>query len=487
MRKTLQNQLTFGEIDISKIEFDPKSRDDIPQLLKGLQYMYTDHSSRKKIFQILREKISPKVDKNNGRPGMDLWKILVMGVLRLNLNWDYDRLHEMVNNHLKIREMLGQDFFNRNLYHMQTLKDNIALLTPEILDEINQVVVDCGHKLVKKKDQIHLKGRCDSFVVETNVHFPTDANLLFDASRKVISLTAALCDKFDVPGWRQSKHNIKKQKKQLRRIQKLKHSTSKNPNKTERKKQQIKLAYIRYTANVRSFIEKACDAQKALVNNGMEQCYFGEVDYFIAHAERQIEQILRRVIGCEAIPHHEKVFSVFEPHTEWICKGKAGVPVELGIRVAILEDQFGFLLNHCIMQNQTDEKIAIPFVRESKEKFPKLRSCSFDKGFHSPENQEQLRQILDNVALPKKGRLSKKDAANQCSAGFSAAKEKHSAVESAINALEVHGLDRCPDHGIYGFRRYVSAAVLARNIQIIGSVLIKREQRALKRKYKNVA
>ena len=141
------------------------------------------------------------------------------------------------------------------------------------------------------------------------------------------------------------------------------------------------------------------------------------------------------------------------------------------------------------MQNQTDEKIAIPFVRETKEKFPELRSCSFDKGFHSSKNQEQLRHILDIVALPKKGRLSKKDAARQYSEKFLAAREKHSAVESAINALEVHGLDQCPDHGIYGFKRYVSVAILARNIQIIGSVLIKREQRTLKRKqkYKNAA
>ena len=82
---------------------------------------------------------------------MSLWKILVIGILRLNLNWDYDRLHEMVNNHGKIRKMLGHGIFNNDTYHLQTLKDNIALLTPEILDEINEVVVDCGHKLVKKK------------------------------------------------------------------------------------------------------------------------------------------------------------------------------------------------------------------------------------------------------------------------------------------------------------------------------------------------
>ena len=130
-----------------------------------------------------------------------------------------------------------------------------------------------------------------------------------------------------------------------------------------------------------------------------------------------------------------------------------------------------------IMQNQTDNQIAVPFVRATKEKFPGLDSCSFDKGFYSPSNQKELTEILGVIALPKKGRLSKKDVEHQKSEQFVAAKKKHSAVESAINALEVHGLDRCPDSGIDGFKRYVGIAILARNIQIIGSILIKREQK----------
>ena len=151
MRKTLDDQMTFGETDISQIKFSPKSRDDIPPLVKGLQYIYIQKETREKIFDILEKKIAPKVDKSNGRPGMELWKILVMGILRLNLNWDYDRLAEMVNNHRTIRQILGHGFFDdEKEYHLQTLKDNVSLLTPEVLIEINEVVVDCGHKLVKK-------------------------------------------------------------------------------------------------------------------------------------------------------------------------------------------------------------------------------------------------------------------------------------------------------------------------------------------------
>ncbi len=75
-----------------------------------------------------------------------------MGVLRLNLNWDYDRLLEMVNSHKTIRQMLGHGIFDDDVeYALQTIKDNIGLLTPEILDEINQIVVAAGHAELKKK------------------------------------------------------------------------------------------------------------------------------------------------------------------------------------------------------------------------------------------------------------------------------------------------------------------------------------------------
>ena len=85
---------------------------------------------------------------------MALWRILVLGVLRLNLNWDYDRLHEMVNQHRTIRQMLGHGLSDdAEIYHLQTLKDNVSLLTPEILDRINRVVVEAGHALVKKKER----------------------------------------------------------------------------------------------------------------------------------------------------------------------------------------------------------------------------------------------------------------------------------------------------------------------------------------------
>jgi hypothetical protein len=130
------------------------------------------------------------------------------------------------------------------------------------------------------------------------------------------------------------------------------------------------------------------------------------------------------------------------------------------------------------MQNETDEQVAAPIVKETQERFPEFKTCSFDKGFHSPSNKEELAKLLDLSVLPKKGRLSEKDKEIEHSEEFAKARRKHAAVESGINALEVHGLDRCPDHGIHGFKKYVALAVVARNIQKLGSVIQKKQSKS---------
>lgn len=141
-----------GESSIADVVLDLRSRDDIPQLLRGLQYLYCTPAVRAEVMQILDEVLPAEIDRTTGRPGMVLWRLLVMGVLRLNLDWDYDRLGEMVNQHRTIRQMLGHGVVDDGVeYHVQTLKDNVSLLTPAILDRINQVVVRAGHQVVKKK------------------------------------------------------------------------------------------------------------------------------------------------------------------------------------------------------------------------------------------------------------------------------------------------------------------------------------------------
>ena len=486
MRKVIDLQMQFWKKDIADIQFDLQSRDEIPKLLMGLQHIYCNSDIRQEVSSVLK-RIVPKKSQENGRPGMDLWKILVLGTLRLNCNFDYDKVHELANNHRNLRLMLGHaETDTKSLYALQTIRDNIVLLTPEILDEVNQIVVHSGHDLVMKKKDDVLKASCDTFVVETDVHYPTDTNLLFDAMRKTIHLLAIICSEIGITEWRQSHHNILKIKRMLRKIQNLKRSTSKDEAKKVKRDQFIVEEHQNYIDVCRGFIFRAQETIRILRDLGLvsvsQDFRLSTIEYYIGHAQRQIDQIYRRVVLKEKIPHEEKVFSIFEPHTEWISKGKAGVPQELGLNVCLMRDQYGFTLHHQVLQQRTDDKAAIPMIQQTKDRFVNLAGCSFDKGFYSPENRRQLSEILDCVVLPKKGRLSVKDKELEQSEEFVNSRRKHSAVESTINALENHGLDRCLDHGLHGFKRYVALAVLARNLQILGHLIQQEELRRQKRR-----
>jgi len=484
MRQILHSQMTFGETDIAAITFDLRSRDEVPKLLMGMQYIYCTPELRKEVLSILKDVIPQETDVNQGRPGMELWKILVLGTLRLICNWDYDKLKEIADNHRTLRQMLGHGFLDdEKTYPIQTLKDNLSLLTPEVLDRVNLVVVKGGHKLLGKKKELVLNARCDSFVVETDVHYPTDINLLYDAIEKVIILTSRACFFSRIPGWRQSKYWTKTVKQFYNKIRRLKHSTSKKPGQKAKREEEIKDAHREYISKVELLLDRVQGDLELLLEKGIaKKKVLEEIDYFLSCARILIDQIHRRVLLGEVVPHAEKMFSLFEPHTEWISKGKAGVLQELGLKVCVVEDQYGFLLHHRVMQHEQDVDIAVLVTKAAKEKFPNLSSCSYDKGFYSSENRKKLNEILDLVILPKRGKLSAKDCELEHSETFRAARHQHSAVESAINCLENHGLDICPDHGIEGFERYIALAVIAKNLHTLGSILFKQRKKSLRRK-----
>ena len=341
-----------------------------------------------------------------------------------------------------------------------------------------------------------LKGKADSYVVKSDVHFPTDLTLLWDAMRKIIILIARVSDIFNISDWRQSLYNLKQVKKLCRKVSNLKHSTSKNEEKQLDREELIKEAYQTYRELSKQYIKRTEltieNIRTGKINlsgislfdsiKGLTLC--NEVETYIMHANKQIDQIKRRVLDGEKIPHDEKSFSIFEEHVEWISKGKKGVPQELGLRLCILEDQFGFILHHEVMEKKTDDKVTIDMIWEAKVRYPQLNQCSFDKGFYSKNNKVMATELIENVIMPKKGRLNKEEKEEEGSANFKKARRKHSAIESAINGLNHTGLDKCRDKGLDGHKRYVALGITARNIFRLGAIIMKKEEATRKRKEK---
>jgi hypothetical protein len=488
MRKCSKPQLQIGQVDIQDIIIDLNDRDELPQLLLGLKAIHSNAMLKKSIFEILEKSFGKQANLRKGRPGMDLWNILVLGLVRLCCNWDFDKLRDIANNHRTLRAFLGHSQYDEFRYALQTIKDNVKKFNVVTLNQISQLMAAHGHSLTGGKSKT-LNLSADSFVVETNVHFPTDISLLWDAHRCAIRLIMKLCKELDLSDWRQGDYQKRKLKKSLRIVSKLRKSTAKDEKIRAKKEEQLHQSYrqaldiaIQQSQKMSLTLDSIKDPDEFIQNR------INLIKEYLAHSARQIDQIERRVLKGETIPHNEKVFSIFQPHTEWISKGKAGVPVELGLKVCIVKDQYGLILNYQVMENQTDEKIAVPLLETTTKAFPNVASCSFDKGFHSKSNQEKLATMIDRVVMPRKGKLSAKASAIENEPEFIRLRHQHSSVESSINALENHGLDRCLDHGIVGFKRYVALAILARNIQIVGRMLqikeLRKQQKANLKKQK---
>ena len=155
---------------------------------------------RERLFHLLEKHLLPRVgcaaeqaerealnlNPSVGRPGMELWSILMLALLKQGINCDFDRLTELAKKHLGVRRMLGlSDTFGDWRFSYRTLVCNVGLLTPDVLAEMNRLVV-AGLHLAGHREDEPLRARTDSLVVETNVHYPTDVSLLWDALRSLL-------------------------------------------------------------------------------------------------------------------------------------------------------------------------------------------------------------------------------------------------------------------------------------------------------------
>lgn len=207
------------------------------------------------------------------------------------------------------------------------------------------------------------------------------------------------------------------------------------------------------------------------------------------YAVKFIDLTERRLIKDEVIPAEEKIYSIFEPHSEWISKGKLNKKVELGHLLLITTDQHQFIVDYKLMENEKDPLQIKSLTSRIQKNFTgrKIYSHSFDKGFYSKDNLQTLQQAnIKQVILPKKGKQNKEEKEREGSKQFKQLRYAHSAIESNINMLEHHGLNRCPDKGLCGYKRYVGVSVLAYNLHILGNCLIEKEKQKEEKQFKKM-
>lgn len=481
MRQIFKQQKSIGVSEISEVKIPNITRDELPPVLKALQHIYVVPEINKKVFKILSKSID-NVNVNKGRKGMSLWEVLVLAVIRNSLDTNYDRLHDFANYHIMVRSIMGvhTEFgYNKDAqqYGLQTIKDNVKLLTSELIDEINLAVIETGHSLVKKKEEEKLKISVDTYALESNVHFPTDLNLLWDSIRKTISILVWLSINYNIKGWRKEKEWTRRLKGLFRVSAKVHKGGGKN------KDIRLKDVVSAYLNLSKSLLDKALKSIDELTKNDIIDIKLAakliELDHYKEMLIKHIDLVERRIIKDETIPASEKIVSIFETHTEWLQKGKSGRKrVEFGHNMLIASDQFQFIVYHKVIEGVADVDLTEDTIDELYEKYPKLLySVSFDKGFSSKKVKEAIISSgkVERLILPKRGKRNQEELEEENSKEYKKLKNKHCRVESDINRLEHNGLNTCPDKGLKNFKRYASIGVLSCNLHNLGRILIKQD------------
>ena len=219
MRKAFSKQQRLDCRGVLSVELNLNCRDEIVPILRALQHIYQDAKLRKQILDLIAQDVNQDASPDLGRQGMDYWQLLVLAAVRLGCNFDFDKLQDLAENHLALRHIMGLGDWRQDAdFGWRRIRDNICLLKPATIEKISHAIVAAGHRL---EPQAAEQMRADFFVVETNIHWPSESSLIRDGIRKILELCVLIDTVLNVGGWRQADHLLKQIKKLARNIDRI--------------------------------------------------------------------------------------------------------------------------------------------------------------------------------------------------------------------------------------------------------------------------
>ena len=195
-----------------------------------------------------------------------------------------------------------------------------------------------------------------------------------------------------LPGWRKSNDWKRRVKSKYLKVARIKNGGGKN--KDDRLRKSVE-EYLEVLEELQDKVALDLPIFRSKANDPSSLLLVGEIRQFHDYLIKHIDLILRRLIHGETIPHEEKMFSLFEPHTEWITKGKSRPNVELGHRLLITTNQHGLIVDHQVMESITDSEVVPELIDRLSNNYAGkvVSSHSFDKGFYSASNKQKVGEM----------------------------------------------------------------------------------------------
>jgi len=420
------------------------------------------------LYQLIRNDLAKRYPQTEqtGRNSTPVEVILRSLVVKRLYRLSYEQTEYQVRDSLVLRQFCR--VYLNEVPDDTTLLRWAALIQPETLEQFNQRLTALAAQLKVTKGR---KLRTDGTVVETNIHHPSDSSLLADSVR-VLGRTLrrakeVLKDRTDI-----RQEIFRNRVRSVRRLaRQVGEAMRKNG---EDAREQGLQAYRKLVKATQRTIQQAQQALPALqAMTGKEAGRLTEVlETFIPRAEQVVSQTVRRVFQSEKVPASEKIVSLFEPHSAIIRRNKARKPTEYGHKVWLDEVDGGIVTRWEVLEgNPNDEQQWLPSLEHHIERFGRPpNQMSADRGVHSQHNEQIAQERgVKRVILPQPGRKSETRKRHEKQRWFQQGRRWHAGVEGRISVLKRRNeLDRCRDHGLQGFARWIGWGVIAANLLVTG-------------------
>jgi transposase, IS5 family len=412
----------------------------------------------------------PKTGRRGLTPNQALRSLMLMRIK----NWDYRELRERISDGYTLRNFTG--FFSQPVPKHNAFNQAFNRLTPATVEKINDAVIEAA---VGDGLEDGNKLRADTTVVESDIHWPTDATLLWDTVRVLTRLIGQLRE--IVPTGLPRFSNRKRSAR--RRMQTLQRMSS-----TQRQHQQVSkyrelltiteevLANARRTAIATEKLTKKNETDPVRIA-GLRQ----EISHYCDLGDRVVDQAKRRILNGEQVPASEKIYSIFEPHTDLIKRGKVNKSVEFGHKVFLAESARGLITQYRVLDgNPSDEDHVPPCLKTHKKMFGSAPEVfAADRGFDSANNQKVCRKArIACPSIPQRGGTkTPQRQALEKSPAFKKAQRFRAGIEGRISVLfRGRGMKRCLSSGKPRFHLFVGVTVLANNLLKIAELLLQKQK-----------
>jgi IS5 family transposase len=428
------------------------------------------------IERIRRDLVRGLKQPDSGRHGLTATQVLRALVLMRLKNWDYRELRERIADGLTLRQFT--DFYCAPVPKHDAFQRGFVRLTPQTLKAVNDLVVPAAVELGLEDGA---KLRVDTTVVQTDIHHPTDNTLLWDVVRVVTRLIRRLAKALEL---RRIKGFCDRTRAARRRMYEIQRMTTRQRHEQQTRTYRVLIDIAEeVVGNARAGLERTRTIRgKDMFADMTIEELRRQIEHFCHLGDRVIDQARRRVLFGEQVATDEKIYSIFEPHTDLIKRGKVRTPVEFGHKVFLAESAQGLITQYEVLKgNPPDEMHVASSLQRHRLAFgqaPQLYGS--DRGFFSEQNLTSCKRAgVKVVCIPQRGgKRTARRAAYEKSAVFKTGQRFRAGIEGRISVLfRGRGMKRCLAEGRDRFELWVGAAVLANNLMRIAAMLMARSPR----------